>query len=752
MRESHERRSATGRTTGSHLAVDLETHHERPSAATGMLARDRLTGRLTESQKPLVMLAAPPGFGKTTLLHQWRDAEKRPFAWVSIDPGDDDPVHLWTRIVEALRAVDPSFDSAAQIALHAAQVDVLGAVVPLLAHDLRFVDGDVVLALDDYQNIHNEACHESLELFLNWLPESVTLVLSTRADPPVIPVGTMRARGELLELRAVDLCFTDEEEAAFLNETLGLGLADETLGMLHERTEGWPAGVYLASLSLRQAEDPAGFVAGFGGSNRHVVDYLTEVVLDSLDPRRRQFLLDTSILASVCGPLADALTGHEDSADLLEELERANLFIVALDDRREWYRYHQLFTDLLRAQLLHHDRKRLPTLHRRAFGWYREAGRIDEALRHAVAAGDVEAACDLVAERWAPRLDCGEARTTLRRLETLPAEAVVADARLSLARAWADGMTDQAEEGLPALRAAHGAGLAGSFPDGTSLEAGAAVVEACFPRRDAGAMLAAAVRARELEAGLSSLWRPLAPLALGWARYLAGEWEEAETSLRDAAMSAAESGQWLHVSIANALLACAAHAAGDDEHGEAWAHEALATLESHDLNDPLAAGLADLARGAALAHSDVAESEQALERALACLRTHGEPLLVAEALLTLAPVRRGRQGTQAGRRCIAEARELLDGCADAGMLDDRLEQVARSLTPAYRRTSGDTGLTERELEVLRYLAEGLPKRDIGATLFLSYNTIHSHTKSIYQKLRVSSREAAVAKARELGAL
>ena len=731
-------------------AVAREGPNERPHPASELLPRDRLTRTLQETRKPLVLLAAPPGFGKTTLLQQWREAETRPFAEVWTDSADDDPVLFWGRIVEALRAVVPTFERL-ESRWHAPRAGALDNLVLQLAHDLRLVDGEIVLALDDFQNIHGRV-HDSLDLFLSRLPPNVTLVLSTRADPPVIPLATLRARGQLLELRAVDLCFSEEEEAAFLNDNVGLGLDPDTLATLHGRTEGWPAGVYLASLSLRDSDNPAEFVAGFGGSNRHVVDYLTEVVLDSLDARRKRFLLETSILESISAPLADAVTGHSDSADLLDELERDNLFLVALDDHREWYRYHQLFAGLLRARLLRHDRGRVPKLHRRAFEWHRNAGRIHDALRHAVAAGDFAAAGDLVAERWVARLDWAEARTTLRWLDALPADTVAADARLLLAEAWSHWSTNRPRDGVHAFRAASDSGLTGRFPDGTTLEAGSALVEACFPHGDVGAMLAAARRARDLQDGLGPNWRPLAPLALGFAEYLSGDWESAQASLLDAGAAAAEVDQWMHVAIAKAILSSTLQAKGDAEGAEVAARSAHSTLVERDFIDPLACGLADAALGAVLVRSDMAAAHEAFERGLVGLRAHGEPLLIAEALLGLAPVWRGVRGTAAGRACIAEARELLDACPDPGMLRDRLESIARSLTPAYRRIDGASELTEREREVLRYLAEGMPKRDIGAALFLSYNTIHSHTKSIYQKLRVSSRQAAVEKARELGAL
>jgi ATP/maltotriose-dependent transcriptional regulator MalT len=744
-----------GGAIGSSLAPEhasvLDIHEDSLHASSGPLVRDRLTDALGNARPALVLLAAPPGFGKTTLLRQWQTSDERSFAVVTLDAADNDPIVFWTRIVEALRSAEPGLKSAAQIALHAPRADLQGVVIPLLAHDLRFVENELVLALDDYQQIEERACHESIELFLRWMPPNVTLVLSTRLDPP-IPIGTLRAGGDLFELRAIDLCFTEKEEADFLNETLGLRLDGHALAVLHERTEGWPAGVYLASLSLQKTEDRAEFVAGFSGSNRHVVDYLTEVVLDSLDPRRRQFLLESSILTSVCGSLADAVTGNEGSSELLEELERANLFLVALDEEREWYRYHQLFGDLLRGQLMRHQPELLQVLHARASGWYAESGETDRAIAHAVAAGDVEGAVELAARAWAPELDSAQARTSLRWLGAIGEEAVDGDARLSLVKAWAAGLTDQRDEGIRALETAKGVGLASVLSDGSSLTAAAAVVEASFPRGDAGAMLEAARRAVELEEELAPAWRALARLALGWAEYLAGNWDPAEVSLQVAVAAAAELERWLSASIAHALLAHVALAQGDHDRAEKSAREAVAALEGPERVDALASGMAEVAFGAALAGHNVGEAGGYLNRGISRLRTHGEPLLVAEALLAAAPVRRKLQGAEAARASIAEARKLLESCPDAGMLGNRLEEVARTLTPGYRRAGKETDLTERELEVLRYLAQGLPKRDIGDALFLSYNTIHSHTKSIYHKLRVSSREAAVAKARELGAL
>ncbi len=289
--------TAADRLTGtpSDDGVFFDWKFERVRAPRDALARARCTDVLRELAPRLVLLAAPPGFGKTTLLAQWRDVDSRTFACVSLDSGDNDPVTFWSYIVQAIRLAAPGLGVAAMSALREPRVDVVDAIVPAVLRDLDAISEGLVLVLDDYQEITNRICHDSLSFFLERMPSNVTLAVSTRADPP-IPIGRLRALEELLELRAVDLSFTEAESATFLNEILHLGLATETLGALHERTEGWPVGVHLAAMSLSHEADPAGFVARFGGASRHIVDYLTEVVLDTLDEERQRFLLETSVL------------------------------------------------------------------------------------------------------------------------------------------------------------------------------------------------------------------------------------------------------------------------------------------------------------------------------------------------------------------------------------------------------------------------------------------------------------------------
>ena len=648
--------TAVDRLAGTHSDNDVffESKFERVRAPRNSLARRRCTDVLRDTAARLVLLAAPPGFGKTTLLAQWREADGRPFACVSLDSGDNDPVTFWGYIVQAIRHAAPESGGVALSALRESRANVVDTVVPAVLRDLEAIGEPLVLVLDDYQDITNRACHDSLSFFLDRTPSNVTLAVATRSDPP-IQMAKLRALGELLELRAVDLTFTHAESATLLNENLQLGLATETLVALHERTEGWPVGVHLAAMSLAHEADRTGFVARFGGASRHIVDYLTEVVLDSLDEERHQFLLETSVLDTLSGPLCDAATGRHGSAEILVELERANLFLIPLDDRREWYRYHELFADVLRNQLLQSDPDLALAVHRRASEWLGPEGYRYEAVRHAVAAHAPESAITLVLDDWRPSLEQDDAVAVLRQLEELPQKSDERDPRLAVVRAWALSALDRREESLASLEEAEYAHDGRPMPCGLPFEAATALTRACFPWGDSAQMLAAAARASELLSDTFSIGRPVSLLALGWARRLTGESEAAGEPLEQAAFLAARLNQRLVAGIARAMLARISLEADDDDSAVA-ARRALSALEVHGVADQPGAGIAHVALGAALARrGELEEARKLLDRGVANLRARGQPLDIADALLVSAPVCRALEAAAPARAMLEEA-------------------------------------------------------------------------------------------------
>jgi anti-anti-sigma factor len=359
-----------------------------PGLRAGLIPRARPQSLLqTGVQAKLCLLAAPVGSGKTTLLTQWRAAAGGGrAAWVSLGEGDNDPTRFWTVVIEALGTVEPGVGTAALAALGDPRVDLERVVLPLLLGELGPVDRPLVLVLDDYQLVTDAGCLHTLGLFLDQLPAGVHLVLATRVDPP-LPLAGLRARGDLAELRVAELQFTGEEACALLNGAMGLGLAAEDVQRLVERTEGSAAGLVLAGLALRGRPDPSGVIASFHGDDRHVVGLLVAEVLVRQPEVVRRFLLGTSVLEWLSGPLCDAVLETQGSAALLRELERSSLFVVPLDDHRGWYRYQPLFAELLRLELTYREGALVPVLHRRAAAWHRQAGNLEEASYHATAAG-----------------------------------------------------------------------------------------------------------------------------------------------------------------------------------------------------------------------------------------------------------------------------------------------------------------------------------------------------------------------------
>jgi LuxR family transcriptional regulator, maltose regulon positive regulatory protein len=369
-----------------------------PRLRDGVVERHRLNERLQRgATSKLTLISAPAGFGKTTAVTAWlatRSAAPRAVAWLSLDQTDRESTKFWTHVIAALQKATAEIGAARlqvlQPAEHASDL-VLASIV----NELASLHGTIDLILDDYHLVEGPDVQAGMVFLLEHLPPNVHVVITTRADP-ALPIARMRTRGELVEVRATDLRFTAEEAAVYLNDMAGLGLAASDVAALEDRTEGWIAALQLAALSMQGRDDVASFIAGFAGNDQYVFDYLVEEVLERQSEDVRSFLLDTCFLDRLSAGLCDAVTGHGGSKGMLEGLVRANLFLVPLDARREWYRYHHLFADVLLTQLDDAGRATLPVRHRRASDWYEQHGERSEAIHHALAGKNLERAAELI--------------------------------------------------------------------------------------------------------------------------------------------------------------------------------------------------------------------------------------------------------------------------------------------------------------------------------------------------------------------
>ncbi|CAG0969473.1 partial serine/threonine-protein kinase PknK, partial [Anaerolineae bacterium] len=360
----------------------LKTKLHIPKPRPDLVPRPHLIEHLNiGAQRKLVLISAPPGFGKTTLLSEWIQSRKMPAAWLSLDPGDNDPARFFAYLIAALQTVNADVGESVSTMLHLPQLPPLESLLPPLLNDLANLSQDVIIVLDDYHTIENETIHNAIAFLLEHLPAQIHIVIATRADPP-LPLSRLRARNQLVELRAQDLTWNAGEAAAFLNRTMELKLSRDDVAALTVRTEGWIAGLQMAALSLKARTDTTEFIRAFTGSHRFVLDYLAEEILNRQSPATQDFLRQTAILDRMSASLCDAVTQRADSQAVLHRLEQANLFVIPLDDERRWYRYHRLFADLLHQHLLESQPEIVPALHRRASAWYEQNAQFTEAIEH----------------------------------------------------------------------------------------------------------------------------------------------------------------------------------------------------------------------------------------------------------------------------------------------------------------------------------------------------------------------------------
>ena len=717
------------------------------------LPRPEVVDRLVNSDAQVLLITAPAGWGKTSALGAWLDAEqgRRPTAYLRLETGDDTEPVFWTYAIAALRRACPELAAGVENALRSPDVDPMRDVVPSLLNELTESAYPILLVLDDYHAISRQDIHRSVGYFIDHLPSGVQLAIATRADPR-LPLGRLRASGRLMELRAHDLAFSVMETAELLRRRFGVELDDGGAELLRRRTEGWPAAVHLAGLSLQDAVDAAEFVGRFAGDDRNVADFLIGEALERVSDRDREFLLRTSVLDQMTGPLCDEVAGVTDGAAMLDRMERSGLFLVPLDTTRRWYRYHRLFGDWLRHELRKTDPAVIPTLHLAAAQWYAETDSLEPAVDHAIEAGDHLLAARLI-DRYLQDWAAVHWSLVWRWFQELSDDAIraypmTAVGRFNVALARGDFATssrwlDSAEAALGAVPAdllptfettvaSHRA--FGELVAGGDMEVARTAFMAIADQERASQSILFA-QAIGL-AGLSTFWAtgPLEAIPL----LLEGAMARRRESLRDGGVTA--------------LLALAYAEVGDWEAAEDAAADAFALPEPDEwvgYPDRMAAhyalGKVLLARG------ERDESASSISTGLGMAREWVEPIFVAYGCLALADC---RTDYAEKRALIREARTMIEGPRGRGRITELVAAAERKL--ALRRPNQQSAgtvhvepLTDRELEVLKLLRSDLSLREIAGELYISHNTVKSYTQSIYRKLGVSSRSAALEAASDI---
>jgi LuxR family maltose regulon positive regulatory protein len=713
--------------------VVLATKLGVQARGTQYLPRPRLRDLLDRAgEARLVLISAPAGFGKSALVASWLTSGGPRFVWLSLDPADNDPV----RFLRYVRMAGVSLQ-AGRVAGPAASIPAIPPDQEIVIADLLAALGDqpdpAILVLDDYHVVESPAIHAVVATLIERLPPCARLVILTRVDPP-LPLARLRARGELLEIRADALRFTPVEAAAFLAGPMALTLAPDLVNVLARRTEGWAAALQLAALSLRNRDDAARVVHEFGASNRFLLDFVLEEILANQSEETTAFLLQTSILDRLTGSLCDELTGRSDGGEVLDRLERSNMLLFPLDQDRLWYRYHQLFAELLRARLAMRDPQMSGVLRERAAAWFEANGLLDDAIEQALHATDFVRARRLVRQHWTTVMHAGELWTVQRWLDALPAEVVRGDPQLCATYAFGHvlrGETDGVEARLDDARAALAGRTAVDPVDRALVPPQLELIEAKLAelRGDPQGEIAHARAAIELipegmGADVEALLRGDAMNLVGQAHLLAGEDAAAAEAFTEALP--------LLRRVGNAIAV--AHGARDlvrieirrgDPGGALRLCESL--LPADGDTEPVAAAALHLAR--------------------------------AEALIVLGEV-------APARAAALRARELAHDSGDGPVLRDARSLLERTQEPDPSRRHGEDraapapsrgpgfieALTPRETEVFRLVAAGRSNGQIAAELFVTLGTVKAHVHAICGKLGAGSRVQAIVRGRELGLL
>lgn len=736
------------------LATKLYIPVPRP----GAVMRPRLIERLNAGlHGKLTLVSAPAGFGKTTLVAEWIANDARKASWLSLDDGDSDPVRFFAYTIAALQTIEPKIGVGILKLLESPQPPPIDSLLTPLLNELAMMPEDFVLVLDDYHVLDSHEIDKSLAFLIDNQPPQMHLVITTREDPR-LPLARLRVRGQLSEIRAADLRFTADEASEFLNTAMGLSLSSDDVAALEQRTEGWVAGLQLAAISMQGQDDVGGFIQSFTGSHHFVLDYLIEEVLSQQPQQVRDFLLKTSILERLCGPLCVAiLQDDEDTLATLEHIRQSNLFLIPLDNERRWYRYHHLFGDLLRKHL-HTSGMDTSNLHLRASTWYEANGFEFEAFQHAAAAGDIDRTLRLIEGSGTPLYLRGGVSPILRWFGSLPQSAFDEKPSLWVIYAVASTVAGQqiadVEERLQAAETA----IRDMPQDATTrhLIGQIAAVRGMLavPHGDSETMLAQSNLALEMLPTDSLSMRLFALWTNGMAYQQRGEGETARKIYAEVVSIGEKMGNIM-------MLLAVLTNLGQLQEKDNQLHQAQVSYQRvlALVGEPPWSMACEAYLGLARIHyawNDLEQAEYFGQQGydLGCKIENVDTPIKSGILL--ARVRIARGDLNGAASILAESERLIEQRGYNDKVSEIRAEQARIQQFTTQGNSIQTSqpliepLSDRELEVLRLVAAGLSNREIGERLFLALDTIKGHNRRIYAKLGVQRRTEAIARASELG--
>jgi LuxR family maltose regulon positive regulatory protein len=714
------------------------------------------------------LVSAPAGFGKTTLVADYARSSGLPFAWLALDEGDNDLLRFWRYIDTALVAIDSRIGEAVRPALYESQAPAIEQIVTGLVNDILSIEKELILVLDDYHVITNQAIHEGMTFLINHLPPFLHLVIVTRSDPP-LPISRLRAQGRLIELRVADLRFTIDEASTFLNDSMNLSLPASDVEALEKRTEGWIVGLQLAALSMQERVDRQQFIQSFTGSHHYVLEYLMDEVLIRQPESLQRFLLEISILPRMCASLCNAVTERTESAEVLADLNRRNLFVTPLDNEHDWFRYHHLFAELLNATLSRTRAADLPVLHRRAAHWFQENNYAVDALRHAFAIPDYAYASRLVVDNWRRIYHQGRLNTAVEWLDSLPPDFVHQSPPLGVAYCWTlfvRGDHDRIAAYLDEItqvfdQLVESGTLPKEHPEYNIVLQQVTLLRAIVAR-NRGDVASAIAEIEQLLPTVAGFRQTFGQMVvdmgytacysqMGYNYVAAKDLVRAADYLSRVSPHARGCGNIFALAHTTMELARIHLLLGRLEQAEKICRDELSLAEQpayagYPAFCLIHLGLADVLREKKTWN----EAEEHLAQGLETAQKSGHVLYLAQGYLIAARLHRA-QGKVTQAQDDLNCAEQIAGVIHNCFLNEALAQTRREMEiTSSPKQSLIEPLSERELDVLRLICEGKSNQEIADELFIALDTVKRHANNLYGKLSVKRRAQAIIEARRLG--